>query len=132
MSKLMGNLRFILNNELIPYEPDSLNFDLGLGETKVSTACLGNGQVEICTAEDVTTKIGKVKLNIKAYDNGVNGKPIKQFLRELKENADSNVIQLLGTTFAGTMTKASLVNEPNIQTGSESVLDLEFQGQPIV
>jgi len=116
-----------INNETYQIVPNTLKVDLGLGDSKVMAQSSGNGGISQVYAEDVTTKVGKIKLSVFATAEQV------AKIQALKANKNANYISITDAESEMTlvMQNAALVKTPEINFSSEGQVELEFEGNPV-
>lgn len=113
-----------VNNETYQLVPNSLTMVRGLGESEVKAQSIGNGQVENIFAENVETKVGKIKFSLYTTDFNIDTK-----IPQLKENRNRNTVSLADEDFTVVMKNAALVSDPEHVFSNDGQVELEFMGE---
>ena len=128
----INNLALIINNETIPYKPNSLSFCDGKGEYKARSMTTGGGGVDVIFTEDAESKIGTVKFSVEATDY------MNEKIRTWKE-ARLVYVQLAEMnygSFSGNFTRSfpvmTLVTNPETKASVDGDTELEFHGTPSI
>lgn len=127
MNQIISDPQIRINNETYQVVPNTIKVDLGLGDSKVMMQSAGNGDVSQVYSEDVTTKVGKVRLSVYATAEQITA------IRALKANKNTNYISITDADSELTlvMKNAALVKTPEINFSSEGQIELEFEGNPV-
>ena len=114
-----------VNNEVIPHDPNSVSWTEGFGETKMRAASTGEGDSEQVYAQDIESQYSTVKFTMPTTPETI------ALARAWKANKNQNVIAITGSTVDGdvrrTFTQAALVNDYEVQAGTETSIELEFK-----
>ena len=116
----------VINNVTFPYKPNSVSFTEGKAEYKIRTAAAGGTKTERVFSENIETAYGKVKGVFYTTSENI------EEARRLKDNKDTNVVQLVDGSFSRTFNKATVINDPEIPTGFEGEFELEFHTDPAI
>lgn len=114
----------------IKFEPNSLTYNDGFGEYKKRARAGGGGAVDTVFSKDITTAIGKVKFNV--YPT----KDSAELIRLWKSLADNITITITDSDESGdllisrTFKFAALVNDPTVNIGSDTTVELNFESDP--
>jgi hypothetical protein len=114
-----------VNNEVIPYMPNSLKIIGGKGERVVSAQVSGGGGTENVVSENVETKKGKVSFDLKSTIQN------KTNVKGWSRNFDANVIRIVhrdGISFI--YQNAVLINDPEFDLGADGIASCEFESLP--
>lgn len=124
---VLSNLTLRINNETVKYKPNTLTFTTGQGEFSVKGVSAGAGDSDIAVSENVETFVGKVKFEL--YSTADN----EDLFKRLKEAnlSTGNVVKLFGKDFSGTMTNATVINDPEIKVGVDESFEIELHGNKI-
>lgn len=124
---VLSNLTLRVNNRTVGYKPNTLSFVTGRGEISTKGVSVGAGISDISVSENVETFVGKIKFEL--YTTAEN----EDLFKEWKEAAIAvgNVVKIFGTAFTGTMTSATVKNDPDMKTGVDESFEVEFEGKPI-
>jgi hypothetical protein len=130
MSTQVSNPVVMVNNVQVAVTPNSVKYTEGLGEQKIRAASTGGDQVEQVYSEDVESNFSTVNFDMPAtIDNIANQ-------RAWKVNKNANVIQIMGSTPEGsvtrTFTQAALLNDTEVALGSETDISLEFKANQAI
>lgn len=129
MATQLNDVIVRINNEQIAYTADTLSFSLGKGEAQQRAATAGGGQVELIYSQDLSTKIGMVKVSMPSTEANI------ALVKQWKSNRNQNVIELAGdssTQFTATFSQMALVNDPEFNLSTDGNIELDFQGNPAV
>lgn len=130
MSIQLSNPVVMVNNVQVAVTPNSVKFTEGLGEQSIRAASTGGGQVEQVYSKDVSTQFSSVMFDMPStVDNIANQ-------RQWKINENQNVIQIMGSTPEGsvsrTFTGAALLNDTEVGLGADTDISLEFKTNPAI
>lgn len=121
---------FVVNNEAVPTVPNTINFTEGLGEQTIKSASIGGGNVEPIYANDLNSNFSTIKVDVPSTVDMIN------LIRQWKLNRNNNVIQIIGETIDGTMTRtfsrAALTGNYEVSLGADGNISLEFKAMPAV
>jgi len=121
----LSDATFIVNDEAIATIPNSITFTEGLGEQSVKAASIGGGAVEAIYSNDLQSAFSMVKADIPSTPENID------LARTWKLNRNNNVVQIVGETIEGTVTRtfarAALTSNYEIGIGSESAITIEFK-----
>lgn len=112
-----------INNETIQIVPNSGELILGIGEDSVETVSAGNGETDIVTGTDVSTK--KSKLTIGVKNTEVNMLLIPGF-KLLRGNLTVSISE---GTFNKTLRNATIINDPTFAFTNDSNVSVEIEGR---
>lgn len=125
MSIQLSDAAVLVNDEVVAIVPNSLKFTEGFGEQSVRAASVGGGSVEQVYSRDLETALSKIMFDIHTTPANV------KLARGWKTNANQNVVQIAGSTSEGDMTRtftqAAMTGDPEIEIGSEGMINIEFQ-----
>jgi hypothetical protein len=117
----------LVNNDAVAIVPNSAEIDEGLGEQKARAASLGGGSSQIVYSRDVSTNMGVLKFKMPGTLENI------EKAREWKLNTNQNVVQVLGSTAEGfltrTMVEAGLLPKVVIPLAADGDIAIEFTGQ---
>lgn len=116
----------VINNIVVAYIPNSLEFKEGFGEQKVRVQTGGGGAKQLVLADDVSKKIGSCKFKIEPTAENIN------LMRTLKANMDGHVITISDQDMTRTITGAVLITDYDVKLGTDQEIDLEFHGNPAI
>lgn len=118
------NPSIIIDNLVVAYVPNSLSFTEGLGEQKLTVQTGGGGSVQQVLSDDITKKQSTVKFKLLPTADNI------AFMRALKADLGGHVITLseTGSDFSRTIVNAILINNYELQLGSDSEFEVEFHG----
>jgi len=123
--KTMSSPTVIINNDVISVVPNSVSYKNGAGERKVKTASAGGRSVEIINTYDAGTLIGMLKF--KLYTTKRNIDLLNDWVnRSIDAN---NTATLNDGTFVTNFTEMCVVNDPEVATGVDGEIEVEFQGR---
>ena len=126
----LSDVTFIVNNEAIVTIPNSVMFTEGLGEQSMKAGSVGGGAVEPIYSNDLQSNFSMVKADIPSTPENID------LARTWKLNRNNNVVQVIGETLEGTMTRtfarAALTSNYEINIGSDAAITIEFKAKPAV
>lgn len=126
----LSDATVLVNDEVVMIVPNSLKFTEGFGEQAVRTASVGGGAVEQIYSRDVETAYSKVMFDIHTTPANV------KLQRDWKSKANQNVVQIAGSTTEGDMTRtftgAAMTGDPEIEIGTEGVINIEFMSNAAI
>ncbi len=121
------NAQILINNIAIPYVPNSLKFDLGLGEQNVKAVAGGGGTSDSVYFTDVETNVSKVTFEMYSTDVSV------EVHKDWKALGNLSVIQINGennvTIFFQNMAQT---NRVEFEVGNDKMVTFDFQGDPAI
>lgn len=130
MSTRLSNPTVMVNNVQVAVKPNSVVYDDGLGEQKMSAASTGGGQVEVVYSEDIEGNIGMVKFEMPSTVDNV------ALVRAWKVNKNTNLVQVMGSNPEGNITRtfqnAAILNRTEIPLGSDADIPVEFNSDPAI
>ena len=130
MATQLADALVTVNNNPIAVIPNSVMYTEGLGEQTIRAASAGAGQVEQIYSNNIETNFSTIKFELAAtVDNIEQG-------REWKTNRNANVVQIMGQTPEGTITRtftqAALLTDYEVALGSETNIAMEFKANPAI
>lgn len=131
MTFVISDPSVVVNNEPVGIVPGSVKFSDGDGEYKMRAQSTGNGNVEQVFSIDVTTKFSALKFSLYNDITSIEN------ARKWKRNLNANVVTVTGkdpsgATFTRTFTKAAILNDYEVELGSDSSFELEFASKSAV
>ncbi len=128
MAVQVTDATILVNNQAVAVIPNTVVFDEGLGEQSMRAASLGGGRVTMVYSHDVASNVGMVKFSIPATVNNIN------LAKAWKVNRDQNVVQVLGSTPEGTVTRtftqAALLSKYEVPLGTDKDIEIVFNSAP--
>lgn len=126
----LSDATVVVNNEAIATLPNTISFTEGLGEQSVKAASIGGGAVEPIYSNDLQSSFSMVKFDLPSTPENID------LARTWKVNRNNNVVQIIGETIEGTVTrtfaKAALTSNYEIGIGSDAAITLEFKAATAV
>lgn len=127
MATALSNATVVVNNLATPIVPNSFTFTEGLGEQTMRTQSSGGGSVQTVFSNNVETNKSMVKFSV--YNTAEN----IDLLKTWKQNKDANAISVTGDDgFARSFSGAALINNYEVNLGSDTAIDVEFESQPAI
>ena len=130
MSIQLSDAALLVNDEVVAIVPNSLKFTEGFGEQSVRAASVGGGSVEQVYSRDLETALSKTMFDIHTTPSNV------KLARNWKSNGNQNVVQIAGKTSEGDMTRtftqAAMTGDPEIEIGSEGIINIEFMSNAAI
>lgn len=124
MTQAIYGPTLIINNVPIDYEPNSLTFDEGKGERKQSPQVSGTDSVTMVYSEDISTKKGMVKFEVRTTADKLEQK------REWELLKDANVITIVQNGTSRSFEQAAVINPIEVQTGVDAMMEVVFESLP--
>ena len=126
----LSDVTLEVNDDTVAYEPNTLDYDEGKGETRVRAASTGGGGTELIFGQDVAEAISMVKFELPSTISNV------ELVRDWQENIGGNVIllssQKAGVSFTRTVTQATVTNSPRLELNVDGTISVEMKGNPAV
>ena len=122
---MIKNPTIMINGSAQKYVPNSFSFKTGLGNRTTMTETLGNGNVSMEIVEDVTTQKGYIKFTVASTRDNV-----ARYLNFM-QNKDANAIELSGDV-EGKFARMTILEEQEINIGSDATFDMIFEGTPMI
>ena len=126
----LSDATVLVNDEVVMIVPNSLKFTEGFGEQSIRAASVGGGAVEQIYSRDVETALSKIMFDIHTTPANV------KLQRSWKAKANANVVQIAGSTTEGdvtrTFTQAAMTGDPEIEIGTEGVINIEFMSNAAI
>jgi hypothetical protein len=126
----LSDAAILINDEVVAIVPNTLKYTEGFGEQQVRAASVGGGSVEQIYSRDVETSLSKVMFDLHTTPSNV------KLARSWKSNGNENVAQIAGKTTEGdvtrTFTQAAMTSDPEIEIGTEGVINIEFMSNAAI
>jgi hypothetical protein len=131
MTIALSDVTITVNNEPIAIVPNSFKFTEGKGEQTYRAASAGGGSVEPVYSNDVTSLFSSFGFELYNTIGDI------ESARQWKSNRDQNVVGMTGKTPDGktisrTFARAAILNDYEVQLGSDTTFSLEFKSKPAV
>lgn len=131
MSIALADPSLVVNNEPVAIVPNSLKYTEGDGEQTMRAASTGGGGVEQVYSRNIETNFSKVMFEV------YNDIDTIEDLRTWKKNLNANVVVITGKTPDGkalrrTFNKAAMLNDYEVELGSDSTISVEFSSSTSV
>lgn len=126
-TRQLSSSSLVINNEVVEYKAETLDYDLGLGEVK-SNMVIAGGKAKRIPGRDVSTEFATVKFDIQTTEFN------RDSLISWKRKNDTNAIELTDSKTGSVLVfaNASLSNNPSVKEASDGVISVEFTAdQPI-
>lgn len=116
-----------VNNETTAYMANSLKYTRGTPERKLDPQVVGNGAVVNVATEDYSTAKGMVSFDLKTTSEN------ELLVNDWVENFDENAIKIISSDgVARIFQKATIINKPEFDTGSDGIISIEFETEQAV
>lgn len=126
----LSDAAILVNDEVVAIVPNTLKYTEGFGEQQVRAASVGGGAVEQIYSRDVETSLSKVMFDLHTTPDNV------KLARSWKSNGNENVVGIAGKTAEGdvtrTFTQAAFTGDPEIEIGTEGVINIEFMSNAAI
>lgn len=121
MAVQLANPRVLVNNLPVAIVPNSCSYTEGKGEQTVMVQSAGGGSVQSVYSNNVETNLSTVKFDMRATAENL------ETILLWKNNANANVISISGDGLTRSFANAVLINDYEVNLGSDSVVSLEFK-----
>jgi hypothetical protein len=126
----LSDAAVLVNDEVVAIVPNTLKYTEGIGEQQVRAASVGAGAVEQIYSRDVESALSKVMFDIHTTPDNV------ALQLTWKTNGNKNVVAIAGSTDEGevtrTFTQAAMTGDPEIEIGTEGVINIEFMSNAAI
>lgn len=130
MSTQLADAALLINNEIWAVVPNSIVFTEGLGEQSIKAASTGGGGVEQVFSNDIESNFSMIKAELFATIENIEN------LKLVKQNLNQNVVQVIGSTPEGRLTRtfsqAALLTDTEIALGTDTTIPIEFKANPAI
>lgn len=117
------NPQILINNIAIPYVPNSLKFDLGLGEQDVKATSGGGGSSETVYFNNIESNFGMVSFEMYSTDITL------ELHKAWKALENVNAIELIAEDGVTVMfPNMAQTNKVEIEVGNDKMVTFEFKG----
>ena len=121
----------VINNEPYSIVPNSVKYTEGDGEQNMRTASTGGGGTSQVFSDNVETANSMVSFEVYNDVDSI------EDLRAIKKNQNRNVVVLTGTTPDGktlrrTFNQAAILNDYEVNLGSDTTIPVEMKSSPAV
>lgn len=113
-----------VNDVTVFVVPNSVSYKSGKGERTVRTQSSGNGNVQPVISKNVETFKGMIKLSVYSTVEAIK-------LKEQWQNNDGGNVIELGSVNK-TMNRSTMINDPEINLTDDGVVEMEFEGAPLI
>ena len=126
MAIALADASVIVNNEPIAIVPNSLMFTEGFGEQNMRAASAGGASVVQVFSANVETNFSKVKFELFNDIDSI------ELARAWKSNRNQNTITVSGKTADGktlsrTFQQAAILDDYEVELGSDTTFTLDFK-----
>jgi len=126
----LADATVMVNDVVLAIVPNTLKYTEGFGEQNVRAASVGGGKVEQVYSRDVESALSKVMFDLHTTPENAD------IAREWKSKGNQNVVGIAGSTAEGelrrTVQSAAMTNDPEIEIGTEGVINVEFMGNSAI
>lgn len=127
MAQALSNPTLTINNLTTPFVPNTLVYKSGKGDRTVRVQSSGGGSVQTVFSTDIETNKSMVKLSI------VNPKENIDKLEDWQDLLDGNAILITADNgFSKSFSNMTLITDPEIAFGSDTTIEIEFEGPPAI
>lgn len=114
----------VANDITVFVVPNSVSYKSGKGESSVKVQSAGNGNVSVVNSTNVETKKSMLKFSVQSTTQAI---ALKE---QWQNNRGGNVFELGSVNV--TMSQATMTNDPEIALTDDGVVEMEFEGAPMV
>lgn len=119
-----------VNNDIVAVTPNSVMFTEGLGEQNIRAASAGGGQVEQIYSNNIESNFSTVRFDMPSTLENI------AKARQWKASRNLNLVQIMGRTPEGdvsrSFTQAAILNDYEINLGSDTNITIEFKSNPAI
>lgn len=126
MPRTLENPTVQINNITIPVKPNSLSYKTGRGDRNIRVQSAGGDSIETVMTEDAETKKSMIKATF------LMTKDIDASVIDWMDKRDENSIRLSEGDFTKSFRKMAVVSEPELNTGADGEVEVEFEGPPVL
>jgi hypothetical protein len=123
----LNDVTVTVNNEAVGVLANTAKYTEGLGEQVIRAASTG-GSVESVYADNIETKFSMISFEVPTTVETIAA------VRSWKVNKNRNVVMLSGTNAEGTFTRtfqqAGVLNDYDVELGSETSINVDFKSNP--
>lgn len=127
MAKAVSGAALYINNEIVPYEPETLIISKGNPEAKQSPQVVGNGRTENVYSRDYSTAFGEIKFDLRSTSD--NDNLVDDWIA-LEDAIAVRVVYPDGVT--AIFESAAVTNKIEVDTGNDGMISVEMQSEPAV
>jgi hypothetical protein len=121
----LANPTVEINDIVVMIIPNSLTYKKGKGDKKLRAQSAGGDSIDIIPTEDAETKVSMCKFSMITTKENVEAH------ETWKDKTGGNTVRLSDGSFVVPFRKMYITTEPEVNTGSDGNLEIEFQGQPV-
>lgn len=122
----LANPILVIDNETIEIRPDTFRYKTGAGDLSVRTQQAGN---RVTTVKNVNAT---TQMSMVGFELNTTAANIARVKRWLAARPTGVAIQAFDEDNSEAFNGMCIVGEPEISGGSEGIIPIEFQGDPIV
>lgn len=118
-----------VNNDVIPIVPNSFKYKSGDGETKVRAASVGGGNAQAVHSQDAETMFSTASFRVYPTLSVIS------LIRDWKSQTAGNTIDALqrdqtgaGKDLAIAFMEMSVTNDPDVEAGADTDIEIMFAG----
>ena len=127
MAEALSNPTITINNLTTPIVPNTFTYKSGKGDRTVRTQSSGGGSVQNVFSTDIETNKSMVKFSI------FNPKENIDKLEDWQDLLDGNAILVTAKNgFSKSFSNMTLITDPEIAFGSDTTIEVEFEGSPAI
>lgn len=123
MGDTLANPAVQVNDIAIGIKPNSLTYKKGRGDTSVRAQSAGGDSIEAVVTEDAETKLSMCKFTVLTTKTSVS--TVDSWFGQ------KNTIDLSDGSFTVPFSDMSVTTEPEVVTGADGEIEIEFQGPPV-
>ena len=124
--RTLSNPTVVINNIAIAVSGNSVSFTEGFGERDLRVQSAGGSSRQSVFTENVETQLSMVKLSL--VNTAANAALVRTWLNNLNENA----ITITGEGLTRSFSNAAVINDPEMNLGSDGTFDVEFKSDSAV
>lgn len=122
--KALFDPQITINNEIIQIVPNSGELIKGFGEASVEPVSAGNGNSDIVTGRDISTKKAKLTIGLKNTQRNI------ELVSKYQPLDGKLTVGIAEGTFNATIRNATIINDPTFAFTNDSNVSVEIEGRP--
>ena len=124
-TRQLSSSALLINNEVVEYKAETLEYDYGLGE-EASNMVNSGGRARRIPGQNIQSEVAMISFEIQSTD--ANRNAILGWKRNNPNNAISIEDRKTGSVL--NYTGASITNNPKIKEASDGTINVEFEANP--
>ena len=124
VDRTLSNPTIELNDAVIAIKPNSLSYKSGKGDIGIRAQSAGGNSISIVKTENAETKKGMVKFVLLTTKGNIDD------VKNWQDTEDGNTIRFSDGDFNLAFRNMFIISDPEVMTGADGEVELEFEGLP--